>query len=91
MTNTPWDERHAYIICEKDKEGKFGNLIADLEKKLHVSPFWGMDHQYEWLFTQPNSNLLVNMKNSDIMFSIQHVRTSQSRYSRANYRNLHKK
>ena len=62
-TNTPWDERHAYIIHEKDKEGKFGNLIADLEKKLHVSPFWGMDHQYEWLFTQPDSNLLVNMKN----------------------------
>ena len=22
-----------------------------------------MDHQYEWLFTQPGSNLLVNMKN----------------------------
>ena len=63
VTNTPWDERHAYIIREKDKKGKFGNLIADLEKKLHVSPFWGMDHQYEWLFTQPDSNLLVNMKN----------------------------
>ena len=45
------------------KKGKFGNLSADLEKKLHVSPFWGMDHQYEWLFTQPDSNLLVNMKN----------------------------
>ena len=22
-----------------------------------------MDHQYEWFFTEPNENLLVNMKN----------------------------
>ena len=63
VTNTPWDERHSYIISERDKDGKFGNLVADLEKKLHVSPFWGMDHKYEWFFTQPNENLLVNMKN----------------------------
>ena len=63
VTNTPWDERHSYIISERDKDGKFGNLVADLEKKLHVSPFWGMDHKYEWLFTQPNEHLLVNMKN----------------------------
>ena len=63
VTNTPWDERHSYIIRERDQDGKFGNLTADLEKKLHVSPFWGMDHKYEWLFTQPNKHLLVNMKN----------------------------
>ena len=63
VTNTPWNERHSYIINERDKDDQFGNLLADLEKKLHVSPFWGMDHKYEWLFTQPNENLLVNMKN----------------------------
>jgi DUF1365 family protein len=63
VTNTPWDERHSYIIRERDQDGKFGNLTADLEKKLHVSPFWGMNHKYEWLFTQPNKHLLVNMKN----------------------------
>ena len=44
-------------------DGKFANLKADLEKKLHVSPFWGMDHKYEWIFTQPSEHLLVNMKN----------------------------
>ena len=63
VTNTPWDERHAYVIQERDKDGKVGNLIADFEKKLHVSPFWGMDHKYEWLFTQPDEHLMVNMKN----------------------------
>lgn len=63
VTNTPWDERHSYIIREKGLDGKFANLKADLEKKLHVSPFWGMDHRYEWLFSQPNNRLMVNMKN----------------------------
>ncbi|MDP6168647.1 MAG: DUF1365 domain-containing protein [Candidatus Marinimicrobia bacterium] len=63
VTNTPWDERHAYIIDERDKDGKVRNLIANFEKKLHVSPFWGMDHKYEWLFTQPDEYLMVNMKN----------------------------
>ena len=63
VTNTPWNERHAYIIHDKESDVKFANLKADLEKKLHVSPFWGMDHNYEWLFTQPGKNILVNMKN----------------------------
>jgi len=63
VTNTPWDERHAYIIDEREKDGKVRNLIANFEKKLHVSPFWGMDHKYEWLFTQPDEYLMVNMKN----------------------------
>ena len=63
VTNTPWDGRHAYIIDERDKDGKVRNLIANFEKKLHVSPFWGMDHKYEWLFTQPDEYLMVNMKN----------------------------
>jgi|TARA_B100001750_G_scaffold54886_1_gene41772 DUF1365 family protein len=63
VTNTPWKERYAYIIQNKSKNGNIENLTADFDKQLHVSPFWGMDHQYEWLFTQPKETLLVNMKN----------------------------
>jgi len=61
VTNTPWKERHSYIINNKNGEQK--NLTSNFKKKLHVSPFWGMDHDYEWLFTQPENNLFVNMKN----------------------------
>ena len=57
VTNTPWDERHSYVIHKKAKKGKMDNLTADLKKKLHVSPFWGRDHEYEWLFSQPKKNL----------------------------------
>ena len=63
VTNTPWNERHSYIIDKRMLKGSKKNLVAELEKKLHVSPFWGMDHQYEWLFSEPDESLLVNMKN----------------------------
>ena len=61
VTNTPWKERYPYII--HDKYGKSHRLTANFDKKLHVSPFWGMDHDYEWMFTQPGKDLFVNMKN----------------------------
>ena len=63
VTNTPWKERYAYVIDTKLDNSKNSNLVAKLKKKLHVSPFWGMNHQYEWLFTEPNQDLFVNMKN----------------------------
>ena len=28
-----------------------------------MSPFWDMDHDYEWLFSQPKENLNVHMVN----------------------------
>jgi uncharacterized protein len=63
VTNTPWNERYSYFIDNKTNIKSKVNLTAELEKKLHVSPFWGMDHQYEWLFTEPDKTLAVNMKN----------------------------
>ena len=61
VTNTPWKERHSYFIDEKMLKNK--NYISKMKKELHVSPFWGMDHDYEWVFSEPAENLLVNMKN----------------------------
>ena len=63
ITNIPWKERHSYIINTKIDSNQQTNLIADLEKQFHVSPFWGMDHQYEWLFSLPGKKLMVKMKN----------------------------
>ena len=34
-----------------------------MPKKLHVSPFWDMEHTYDWTLTQPEKNLRVHMKN----------------------------
>lgn len=59
VTNTPWNERHSYFI-ENRKDGKF---IEKLKKEFHVSPFWDMKHDYEWIFSLPAKSLNVNMKN----------------------------
>ena len=59
VTNTPWNERYTYFIDSK----KNNNFLEHLDKKFHVSPFWEMDHQYEWYFTSPNEKIFVNMKN----------------------------
>ena len=45
-------ERETRLFIDlKANKSKNANLIGKLEKELHVSPFWGMDHQYEWFFT----------------------------------------
>ena len=61
VTNTPWQGRHTYMVSGRLNGEE--NLISNMKKEFHVSPFWGMDHDYEWIFTQPGKNLLVNMKN----------------------------
>ncbi len=63
VTNTPWKERHAYIIEEQTEKNTRTGFIASPKKQLHVSPFWGMDHDYEWFFSQPEDSLNVKMKN----------------------------
>ena len=45
VTNTPWGERHAYVIEVKQRDSAV--LAGQFEKALHVSPFMGMDHRYD--------------------------------------------
>jgi len=60
VTNTPWKERHAYVLSNQGNNKK---IKSSFKKQLHVSPFWGMDHEYEWLFSEPQKKLNVNMIN----------------------------
>jgi uncharacterized protein len=55
VTNTPWGERHAYVIPEG--AGRF-------EKELHVSPFLGMDHTYTCRSTLPGRDLSVRIEST---------------------------
>ena len=63
VTNTPLKERYAYVIEKQDQTNNKPRLVASPKKQLHVSPFWGMDHDYDWSFSQPESNLSVYMRN----------------------------
>lgn len=49
VTNTPWGERHRYVV-EADDDGV---VRARLLKELHVSPFMPMDQTYRLVATEP--------------------------------------
>jgi uncharacterized protein len=53
VTNTPWGERHAYVL----PGGK-----GEFDKALHVSPFMGMDHRYTAHVGTPGERLAVHIE-----------------------------
>lgn len=61
--NTPWGETHCYVL------GDVANLASGRRrryrfgKRFHVSPFMGMDQQYDWRFLEPGDRLGVHMEN----------------------------
>ena len=55
ITNTPWKERHAYLV-PVGEEARFG-------KRFHVSPFMPMQQQYRWRLDEPGEELRVHMEN----------------------------
>lgn len=57
ITNTPWGERHSYVLRDP-AEGS-----QRFTKDFHVSPFQGMDHEYEWNLPTPGERLQVEMVN----------------------------
>jgi uncharacterized protein len=89
VTNTPWRERHAYVL----PGGK-----AELDKALHVSPFMGMDHRYSIRAGTPGEQLGVHIASRrdgeltfDATLSLRRrdlTRASAARYPVANSRVL---
>lgn len=63
ITNTPWSERHAYVIPASRAPGAGGPLGAVFPKRFHVSPFMPMDEAYHWAFSPPGRRLVVHMEN----------------------------
>jgi len=62
VTNTPWGERHAYVLGAGDASGSV--LNEQFEKAMHVSPFMGMDHRYHMRATTPGRTLSVHIGSS---------------------------
>ena len=61
ITNTPWRERHAYVL-PLDVTQSHGRLLRwDFPKTFHVSPFLPMDCDYDWRFSVPGDDLQVHM------------------------------
>lgn len=63
ITNTPWNERHAYVLPAHADEKVAGRLNFRFGKLFHVSPFMPMKIDYEWRFAPPGRRLAVHMVN----------------------------
>jgi len=61
ITNTPWKERHAYVLDVAQAE-RHGNVFSwNFAKAFHVSPFMPMQRDYRWRFSIPDDALRVHM------------------------------
>jgi DUF1365 family protein len=64
ITNTPWDERHAYVLQVEQAERVGAQVLRwQFDKAFHVSPFLPMDMRYDWRFNEPGDTLSVHMEN----------------------------
>jgi hypothetical protein len=61
VTNTPWGERHAYVLEPAGDRPAGAVLRGRFAKEFHVSPFMGMDHTYSWAMTEPGEQLVVHI------------------------------
>lgn len=63
VTNTPWHERHAYVVAvrDADHDPTTGALTWHLAKRFHVSPFMAMDHEYRWQLSPPGPTCVVEL------------------------------
>ncbi len=62
ITNTPWKERHAYVLPAATALSNGRALRWQFDKCFHVSPFMAMDCRYDWRLTAPGDDLQVHMQ-----------------------------
>ena len=62
VTNTPWGDRHPYVLR---REGDGRVLAGDMDKRMHVSPFMGMDQRYVLRAAEPGPTLSVHIENRE--------------------------
>lgn len=60
VTNTPWRERHSYVL----HNGRLadGRHEYYFDKDMHVSPFMPMDLRYHWRGNEPGERLGVHLR-----------------------------
>jgi len=63
VTNTPWGERHNYILKHTAKP-KNGIYFYQFQKELHVSPFMSMNYVYQFNLKLNKEKIVVHMQNS---------------------------
>ena len=60
VTNTPWGERHAYVLSDPVSRAS-GDLRYTLPKRMHVSPFFEMNHDYVFSLRSPDERIRLSI------------------------------
>ena len=58
--NTPWNERHVYVLDARRQPGP--EFRFEFDKEFHVSPFLPMDMRYDWRFRYEPERIDVHMR-----------------------------
>ncbi len=61
ITNTPWKQRHSYVLQVDRADNDHGVHAWKFDKRFHVSPFMAMQHSYAWRLGVPADRLRVHM------------------------------
>jgi len=62
VQNTPWLERHCYVLWDGNQDGSGIPGSYRHRKAFHVSPFMGMDVDYRWRLSLPGVQLQVGIE-----------------------------
>ncbi len=57
--NTPWNERHAYVLDAREQSGF--EYRFEFDKDFHVSPFLPMEMRYQWRFKLTEERIGIHM------------------------------
>lgn len=61
--NTPWNERHVYVLRQPETITPAGQYRYRFQKTFHVSPFMEMSYEYHCALRPPGADLLVYLEN----------------------------
>ena len=75
--NTPWGERHCYVIPRQREQRQ--TIRHEHPKAFHVSPFMPMDMSYHWQFNVPGEGLEVKISLSREQQHLFHAELAMSR------------
>tara|TARA_R110002110_G_scaffold205066_7_gene417197 strand:- start:346842 stop:347597 length:756 start_codon:yes stop_codon:yes gene_type:complete len=62
VTNTPWNERHSYVLTGP-QSGRW--LKTEFDKAFHVSPFNPMAMRYHWRSSTPDRRLALHLATTE--------------------------
>ncbi|WP_152088268.1 DUF1365 domain-containing protein [Pseudoalteromonas sp. A25] len=82
VSNTPWNERHCYLVKLNEK--------VNFKKTFHVSPFMNLDMHYHWQVRVSDSRVFIHIANkrqSTLLFDAS-LRLKRQELLRANVSSL---